>query len=235
MPASKRQLALKANRRTVATFLRKYALPPLVSDPMLSEVKECHRRLLKKVHPDKGGLPEQFRAVQAARDVGRSPAPCSPAPRPALHARQGSSVVGENKMDPRKIRRSALVAARSSARPPLPRSPASAPRPPCAPDPSVFRENKMDPETEHQVERPCRRPLVRPPARSPPRPPRAPPLGVQGNIMDPESDHTGGVPFLCPPARSHATRPPTPCSPAPLPRPPRAPAHICRRRRRRRR
>lgn len=69
MPAGPRQNALRAYSRVVAPFICKYGVPPLPRDPKLDQVAECHRRLLRKVHPDKGGTPDDFRAVRSAKEV----------------------------------------------------------------------------------------------------------------------------------------------------------------------
>ena len=86
MLISERQSVLRAYHRVAAPLLHKYELPPLASDPNLSDVKACHLRLLRKVHPGKGGQAEEFRAVQAARkalDIGLLEASHAPSPPPA--------------------------------------------------------------------------------------------------------------------------------------------------------
>ena len=67
MPAGPRQVALRAYRTAVLPLSRKYGVPVLPADPKLSEIGDFHRRLLKKVHPDKGGTPEDFRVARSAK------------------------------------------------------------------------------------------------------------------------------------------------------------------------
>ena len=69
MPAGPRQVALRAYRTAVLPLSRKSGVPALSVDPKLSDVADFHRRLLKKVHPDKGGAPEDFREVRSAKEL----------------------------------------------------------------------------------------------------------------------------------------------------------------------
>ena len=93
MPTGPRQVALRTYQRAVANLVSKYGVSPLGRDPKLCDVAQFHHRLLKKVHPDKGGSAEDFRVVQAAKEAldnsvnaalptARPPAapPCPPPP-----------------------------------------------------------------------------------------------------------------------------------------------------------
>ncbi len=91
MPASRPQLAIRAYQQDVRTLLQKYGLPPLARQPKMQEVLETHRKLLRKVHPDKGGDASDFRAARAAKAAldeavkatGRAPTTSSPPAPPA--------------------------------------------------------------------------------------------------------------------------------------------------------
>ena len=67
MPARKRQQAIRAYARAVHALGRRYGLSPMGRDPALDGVRAWHRQLLKRVHPDKGGAPEDFRTAQSAK------------------------------------------------------------------------------------------------------------------------------------------------------------------------
>ncbi len=91
MPASRPQLAIRAYQQDVRTLLQKYGVPPLAKHPKMQEVLETHRKLLRKVHPDKGGDASDFRAARAAKAAldeavkatGRAPTTSSPPAPPA--------------------------------------------------------------------------------------------------------------------------------------------------------
>ena len=93
MPAGPRQIALRKYQQAVADLICKYGVSPLDKDPKLSDVAQCHRRLLKKVHPDKGGDADDFRALQSAKEAldramrapedARPPTPSAPPQAPS--------------------------------------------------------------------------------------------------------------------------------------------------------
>ena len=78
MPASRRQDAVRRYKRVVQPLLQKYGLHAFpANDPSLPELQTRHRALLKKVHPDKGGDPNDFNtALEAKKQLDRDVAGC---------------------------------------------------------------------------------------------------------------------------------------------------------------
>ena len=114
MPISSRQAAVRAYRTAVLPLSRKYGVPALSHDPKLSEVADFHRRPLKKVHPDKGGAPEDFREVRSAKELLDK----------AMHTAEAAPPPPAPSAPPAKTRK------RPSAAPPhAPKKPSSAPAP----------------------------------------------------------------------------------------------------------
>ena len=68
MPAGPKQIAVREYRNAVRPLLKKYGLPAM-ADETLQCALLCHRRLLLKAHPDKGGSADDFRTAQAAKSA----------------------------------------------------------------------------------------------------------------------------------------------------------------------
>jgi DnaJ homolog subfamily C member 19 len=59
----------RATRRPSMPPAEARALLGVSPDASLSEIREAHRRLIAKVHPDAGGSPELAARINQARDV----------------------------------------------------------------------------------------------------------------------------------------------------------------------
>ena len=68
MPTGPKQKAVREYGAAVRPLLRKYGMPVLTSDTLECAL-QCHRRLLLKAHPDKGGFADDFRTAQAAKSA----------------------------------------------------------------------------------------------------------------------------------------------------------------------
>ena len=69
MPAGRRQLAIRGYVAAVRHIVRKHGLPSASRDASLTQVTDLHRRLLRLVHPDKGGCKEDAQTVLGAMAV----------------------------------------------------------------------------------------------------------------------------------------------------------------------
>ena len=68
MPAGPKQIAVREYRNAVRPLLKKYGLPAMTGETLQCALL-CHRRLLLKAHPDKGGSADDFRTAQAAKSA----------------------------------------------------------------------------------------------------------------------------------------------------------------------
>ena len=142
MPPSRRQLAIRACSRAVSGLSVRYGLPSLGKDPTLDALLRWHRQLLKKVHPDKGGHAEDFRAALAAKvelddalkaaasTSGAAPSPPgAPPTQPTGSSGQGAASASDGARAP--LKRPAAPTTTARKRPASCEAPASGPAPPC--------------------------------------------------------------------------------------------------------
>ena len=89
MPTGPKQIALRVYRNAVRPLLKKYGLPAMTEETLQCALL-CHRRLLLKAHPDKGGTADDFRTAQAAKTTLVAALQAQPAPGLATPADQGA-------------------------------------------------------------------------------------------------------------------------------------------------